>query len=270
MRKWFEVNSERILQILLDRSGATWNTLFKELGIPLDAPGSVCMDVYNHLYFLADAGLIRVDGADDGNEAKRLHYMISGLRSSNAKIRASDNYLKIKRALQAHCRGASLEDRFTLTVSPLFGSPSNLSKQTDVFVLMPFSDNFRPIYTDHIVPAINSAGLTVSRADEYLTTNPIMSDVWAAIVGCGVVVAECTGRNSNVFYEIGVAHTLGKPVVLITQNSDDIPSDVRQIKYIRYAYTPPGMKQFENSLIQTVNGALGVWKDFGKSAGLGD
>ena len=59
------------------------------------------------------------------------------------------------------------------------------------------------------------------------------------------VIADCTTRNPNVFYEIGMAQTVGKPVLLITQDESDVPFDLRHLRYIKYAYTPPGMAAFE-------------------------
>ena len=51
----------------------------------------------------------------------------------------------------------------------------------------------------------------------------------------------------QVFYEIGIAHTIGKPMILITQNQEDIPSDLRHIRYIQYAYTKAGLMKLENN-----------------------
>ena len=62
--------------------------------------------------------------------------------------------------------------------------------------------------------------------------------------------------TSHVFYEIGVAHTLGRTVILITQNGDDVPFDLQAIRYIKYAYTPPGMTVFERTLAQTLKAEL--------------
>lgn len=49
-----------------------------------------------------------------------------------------------------------------------------------------------------------------------------------------VVVCDCTGRNPNVFYEAGIAHTLGREVILVTQADHDIPFDRRHLRYVRY------------------------------------
>ena len=67
-----------------------------------------------------------------------------------------------------------------------------------------------------------------------------------------VVVADCTDRNANVFYEIGVAHTLGKPVILLTQSEEDVPTDVIYIRYIKYESTIRGLAKLEKNLRRTL------------------
>lgn len=73
------------------------------------------------------------------------------------------------------------------------------------------------VYANHIKPVTKKLGLTVARADDFFTANVVISDIWDAINFADVVVADCTGRNPNVFYEIGLAHVIGKPVVLLAQ-----------------------------------------------------
>jgi len=85
-----------------------------------------------------------------------------------------------------------------------------------------------------------------------------MADIWEAICAARIIVADCTGRNPNVFYEAGLAHTVGKPVVLLTQNKDDIPFDLRHIRYIDYEFTPRGMAIFEERLLKTLIDELGI------------
>ena len=54
-----------------------------------------------------------------------------------------------------------------------------------------------------------------------------------------VLVAELTSRNPNVYYELGIAHALQKPVVLISSNEEDVPFDVRHIRVIYYDVNDP-------------------------------
>ena len=142
-------------------------------------------------------------------------------------------------------------------VTPFFGKPVDFtSEAADLFVLMPFSDELKPIYDDHIKSVAEKLRVTVKRADNFFTVHDIMKDIWNGICNAKVVIADCTNRNPNVFYEIGIAHTVGKPVILITQNPDDVPFDLRNIRYIRYQYTPRGMENFERTLERTVQHTL--------------
>lgn len=146
-----------------------------------------------------------------------------------------------------------------LEISPIFGKPDK-KYCYDLFVLMPFIATLKPIYDDHIKKVAETLNLSVARADDFFSQNSIMHEVWSAISLAKILIADCTGKNPNVFYEIGLAHAIGKPVVLITQNADDVPFDLRHRRYILYAYTPPGMKIFENMLSSTISETL---KDFG-------
>lgn len=75
-----------------------------------------------------------------------------------------------------------------------------------------------------------------------------------------VVIADCTGRNANVFYELGLAHPLGKPVILLTQSEKDVPTDVIHIRYITYAPTVRGFAKLESNLRRTLRDTLDlVW-----------
>jgi hypothetical protein len=138
-------------------------------------------------------------------------------------------------------------DATAIFIQPMFGKPIG-DPRADVFVLMPFHQDFLPIYDDHIQKVCERLELNCRRADNIFGSSQIMHDVWELIANSKMIIADCTGRNPNVFYELGIAHTLGKPVVIITQSADDIPFDIRHIRYIKYNYTPRGMKEFEASL----------------------
>ena len=144
----------------------------------------------------------------------------------------------------------------TVEVNPYFGPPPSINPAPDVFVLVPFNPRLRPIYDNHIRKVTTSLNLSVMRVDDFFTTNHVISDVWGAIYRARVVIADCTDRNPNVFYEIGVAHTVGRPVILITQNTDDVPFDLRYIRFIQYEYTPPGMAEFELRITSTLRNEL--------------
>ena len=66
-----------------------------------------------------------------------------------------------------------------------------------------------------------------------------MDQVWSGISATKVLVAEITTRNPNVFYELGLAHALKKPVVLVSSNEGDVPFDLKHIRVIYYDVTDP-------------------------------
>jgi hypothetical protein len=140
---------------------------------------------------------------------------------------------------------------------PTFGEAGFSHRSSGCFCFDAVSEGPNASFTSHISQLVKSIGLTVRRADDFFTAHQIMKDVWTAICRTRIVIADCTGRNPNVFYEIGMAHTVGKPVILITQNEADVPFDLRHIRFIEYKYTPPGMEQFERSLESTIRTVLG-------------
>jgi hypothetical protein len=84
------------------------------------------------------------------------------------------------------------------------------------FVMMPFANPLGGYYASLYAPAIKKAGLTPVRADaDIFGTGKIMDQIWAGINNARVLVAELSGKNRNVLYELGIAHALKKPVVLV-------------------------------------------------------
>jgi hypothetical protein len=75
-----------------------------------------------------------------------------------------------------------------------------------------------------------------------------MQDIVSLIDRSRVVICDCTGRNPNVFYEIGIAHTLGREVILITQNPVDIPFDLRHLRYVPYLNNAEGRQELASTL----------------------
>jgi len=108
------------------------------------------------------------------------------------------------------------------------------------FVMMPFAPPLGDYYTKIYKPAIEKAGLRPVRADtEIFATGKIIDQIWSGIYHAKVLVAELTSRNPNVFYELGLAHALQKPVVLISSNENDVPFDLKHIRVIYYDVTDP-------------------------------
>ena len=102
------------------------------------------------------------------------------------------------------------------------------------FVIMPFSESFNEIYEKIYIPAMQAVGLEPLRADAIYDNQSIIHDIIQSIKDAALILAEVTGRNPNVNYELGMAHALEKEVVIVTSNKDDVPSDYRHLRYIHY------------------------------------
>jgi hypothetical protein len=102
------------------------------------------------------------------------------------------------------------------------------------FVIMPFIQPFDRYYLNIFVPAIEAAGLKPLRADSIFSPSTIMADVWRFTRESVVVLADVTGKNPNVFYELGLAHAAGKPVVIVTNSLEDVPFDLKGLRVIEY------------------------------------
>ena len=102
------------------------------------------------------------------------------------------------------------------------------------FVLMPFQEPFFEVYETAVAPAAERCGLRAKHAGEIFGNREIIEDIWDSICSARVIVADVTGRNPNVFYELGVCHTLGKECIILTQADADVPFDIRHRRYLRY------------------------------------
>ena len=103
-----------------------------------------------------------------------------------------------------------------------------------VFVLMPFTKDFDDIYKLGIKDCCNQVGFIAERVDEQIYSESILERIYRQIKVCDIVIADMTSKNPNVFYEVGYAHALGKPCILLTQNADDIPFDLKHHRHIVY------------------------------------
>ena len=120
------------------------------------------------------------------------------------------------------------------------GKSLNVSATDTCFVMQPFAPPLGDYYEKIYKPAIEKAGLKPVRADaDIFGTGKIMDQVWDGIVSAKVLVAELTSRNPNVFYELGLAHALEKPVVLISSREEDVPFDLQHIRVIYYDMSDP-------------------------------
>lgn len=110
-----------------------------------------------------------------------------------------------------------------------------VKEQPRIFVLMPFASEFLDVYVLGIREVAEKLGFTVDRADDIEHNGNILDVVQQKIRQADIVIADMSTRNANVFYEIGFAHAVNRPTVLLCRNTDTVPFDLQSINYIKYA-----------------------------------
>ncbi|MAU13699.1 MAG: hypothetical protein CL607_28035 [Anaerolineaceae bacterium] len=230
--------------------------------IPQPAPGSIdgqteeMPAVGGEVGGVIDASAQAVDPLQ--NTVERAFAMVS-----------DDIQLIVQRALDLHeAQQLVLQERVPdgwLKADPVFDRPLVRSQfQMDLFMVMPFEEPYNSIYENIIVPTAHDLNLTIKRGDEFASQRgSIMSEVWAALNGCRLVLAETTLVNPNVYYELGIAHTLGKPTILLTQQPDfeAVPFDIRHLRFIAYENSIEGGEQLREQLRKSILWILNDLKD---------
>jgi hypothetical protein len=148
-----------------------------------------------------------------------------------------------------------------IKIKPIFGTPLDKKQfQCDIFVIMPFAPEFQPVYDHVIKPLEKELAINlekgIKRGDDFFSHHNIVDEIWSAIYSCQIIIADCTGRNANVFYELGIAHTLGKPYILITQNVKDAPFDIQGRRLIEYKDSIAGTTKLKADLKKAIAALL--------------
>jgi len=129
----------------------------------------------------------------------------------------------------------------------LINSKIEVDKQ-QCFVIMPFNEKLTPIYETILKPVLNELKFRAIRADEIFTSKPIIGDIWNSIKKSGVIIADLTDQNPNVFYELGLAHALNKNVILMSQDLEDVPFDLKHNRIVIYKDSISGAEKLKLDL----------------------
>lgn len=135
-----------------------------------------------------------------------------------------------------------------VTFSPsVFNIPEKSLDNNLVSVMMPFAMEFDKIL-ETIKVACSNVGMSCKRVDDIWNNSTIVQDIFELICCSSIVIVDFTGRNPNVFYEAGIAHTLGKNVIPITQNIEDIPFDLRHHRTLKYLKNSEGLLELKSNI----------------------
>jgi hypothetical protein len=130
------------------------------------------------------------------------------------------------------------------------------SEEPKAFVVMQFSSPFNELYQDVIKPICDEFKLKVLRADETYGPGLIIADITKEISESRIVIAEVSPLNSNVYYEVGYAHALNKPTILIAEKSVKLPFDVSPFRTLFYENSIAGKKQVEEGFRKHIKAVL--------------
>ena len=117
------------------------------------------------------------------------------------------------------------------------------------FVLMPFDPAFEDVYKIGIREAAEAARINAERLDDQIYAEGMLDRVYRQIEAADVIVADMSGRNPNVFYEVGYAHAKEKLCILITNDADSIPFDLKHRRHIVYSSIAKLREELERHLI---------------------
>lgn len=169
------------------------------------------------------------------------------LQSNNVRIPSELIRLKSK-AFQQVLEIITM-NRTSMVIKPVFNGISYTEDSESIFVLMPFRETWSDDVYHLIKKAGNDTNFDIKRADDFFEPNIIIDDIWQHINKASLIIADITAQNANVFYELGIAHTIGKKVVLIKQRSGgNAPFDIRAWRYIEYDTNPKAADEFVQML----------------------
>jgi len=134
-------------------------------------------------------------------------------------------------------------------------------KKDHCFVIMPFGGYFDQYYSDIYKPAIEANGLVAIRADSLFRPSTIISDIWEFTNSSKIMLADLTETNPNVMYELGLAHAIAKPTILISETIDSVPFDLRSLRVLTFNKNETGWdaklkKNISQSIAETLSSPI--------------
>ncbi|MFX1537380.1 MAG: hypothetical protein ACFFDI_24500, partial [Promethearchaeota archaeon] len=118
------------------------------------------------------------------------------------------------------------------------------------FVIMQFTTPYNELYQDVIQPVCEKLNVDCKRADESYTSELILADISHQIRESKFIIADISPKNPNVFYELGYAHALTKPTILIADKETELPFDISPFRTLFYENSIRGKKHIEDGLIK--------------------
>jgi len=122
-------------------------------------------------------------------------------------------------------------------------------EQRKVFVVMQFTQEYNDLYNEVILPTIEKFDMQCIRADDIYSSTPILLDIISELSTASIVIADITPDNPNVFYELGYAHAIKKPTIILAEKQrTKLPFDLSGFRTIFYDNSIAGKRKVETTL----------------------
>jgi len=185
---------------------------------------------------------------DDDYDGLALTFLRKMIGQNDENLAIVQDYVSKKCTISGEDISSESTSERKVVFSPnIFNLPADSVDPNLVSVMMPFSPSLSSVYGS-IQSAAQQQGLACTRADDIWDHSTVIQDIFSLIFRSFIVVCDFTGKNPNVFYEAGIAHTLGKHVIPITQSEQDIPFDLQHHRYIKYLNNSEGLGELQKSL----------------------
>lgn len=250
--KWFESGKISFQADISDKESGAQIILNHgqpvEIFIGIGAGGAFGIQTYsnNKFEFVSAAGGLY---PNPGKYHVEINVIGSRLRLSINGVEVCNAILNVRKCQPA----LFLRGKENITISNILID----SIPVKAFVVMQFTQEFNELYTEVIQPTVEDFGIGCIRADDIYNSGSILDDITQSIIESAFVVADITPDNPNVFYEVGYAHAINKPVILLSDNRrNKLPFDVSGFRVILYDNSIGGKTKVEERLRKHINNIL--------------
>lgn len=184
---------------------------------------------------------------DDDYDACVIAVLEDIVRRDKSNIDAIENYVvEVAEGTNGMLDAPAVLNRYVCSPG-VFKFPEGGIDSKLVALMMPFDAHFDSV-CNVIKESVTGLGLICKRADDIWEDSTIIQDVFALIYHAAIVVCDFSGKNANVLYEAGIAHTLGRKVIPLAQHISDIPFDLRHHRHLMYLPNKEGLNELKTKL----------------------
>lgn len=244
-KNWEEINSEKEVADLC--------YLLKSKNVVI-TNGNKGYKVFSHNGKTRDFRVQPLDtkfslGAGDALLSAIVDHYITNKRSINwDNCQATINYYT---NIVLHIPEATRHAKYLRDYPEYFGEPIH-ENSFDIFGIIPYNGLYLDTWEKISSKLTKKENISIGIAADLSSPTTIIKDIWSQIYYSKCIIADCSERNPNVFYELGIAHSLGKKVICITNNTQNIPFDINQIRCLKYENTNNGI----NNLYKAISSNL--------------